>query len=183
MTAVMPTTETTTYAIDASHSLAEFAIKHMMISAVKGTFSDISGEVVIDEEDFANSSVSVDIETASISTRDQKRDDHLRSADFFDAETYPTMHFESTAVRPIDSERFTLVGNLTINGATRPVEIRAKRTGAGVTPWGQHIVGFEGDTVISRKDFGLTWNVALEAGGFLVGDEVKIHLEIEAARQ
>lgn len=173
----------TVYAIDNAHTHAEFAIKHMMISTVKGGFTSISGEIVLDEDNFANSSVAVDIETASITTRDAKRDEHLRSTDFFNAEQYPVMRFVSSSVRPVDRERFVLTGDLTINGVTRPVSIDAKRNGSGVSPWGAHVVGFEGDTKISRKEFGLTWNVALEAGGFMVGDEVKIHLEVEAVRQ
>ena len=182
MTAVM-TDQKTTWAIDASHTHVEFAVKHMMIATVKGAFTGVSGAIVIDEEHFANSSVEVDIDTASITTRDQKRDEHLRSADFFNVEAYPTLHFASTAVKDIDGEEFTLAGDLTIAGVTRPVDLRVKQTGTAVSPWGATVTGFEADTKINRKDFGLTWNVALEAGGFAVGDQVKIHLDIEAIRQ
>jgi polyisoprenoid-binding protein YceI len=182
VTAVM-TDQKTTWAIDASHTHVEFAVKHMMIATVKGAFTGVSGAIVIDEEHFANSSAEVDIDAASITTRDQKRDEHLRSADFFNVEAYPTLQFASTAVKDIDGDEFTLVGDLTIAGVTRQVDLKVKQTGTAVSPWGATVAGFEADTKINRKDFGLTWNVALEAGGFAVGDQVKIHLDIEAIRQ
>ena len=184
MSSTMTATGTrTTWAIDPSHSLVEFSIKHMMISRTKGNFSSVAGSIVIDEERFADSSVAIEIVVNSISTRDDKRDEHLKSPDFFNAVEHPTIQFVSTAVQPINDERFTLVGELTIAGITRPVEIAATRTGSGVSPWGATVTGFEGDTVVDRKDYGLTWNMALEAGGFVVGDDVKIHLEVEAIRQ
>lgn len=182
MTATATQTKTT-WDIDASHSNVEFAIKHMMISTTKGDFSGVSGSIVIDEEDFSQSSVEVEIDVASINTRDEKRDEHLRAADFFNAEAYPTLYFVSTAVKPVDEERFVMAGDLSIAGVTRPVELKVERTGSGISPWGSTVAAFEADTKVSRKDFGLNWNVALEAGGFLVGDEVKIHLDIEAIRQ
>jgi len=176
-------TATSTWAIDASHSHAEFSVKHMMISTVKGSFSDIAGQITIDEEDFANSSVQVEIQTDSITTRDEKRDAHLRSQDFFHTEQYPVMTFVSTSVVPGRGNEFSIFGDMTVNGTTRNVEIKAEKTGEGISPWGTNVVGFEGDFKINRKDFGLGWNVALETGGILVGEDVKIHLEIEAIKQ
>ncbi len=176
-------TKTSTWAIDASHSNVEFAVKHMMISTVKGSFTDVTGEIILDEENFENSKVTVDIDVASITTRDEKRDEHLRSADFFNAEQYPKMRFVSTEVKPGKGDEFSLIGDLTIMDTTMPVEIRAEKTGSGTSPWGQSVMGFVGNTKISRKDFGLTWNVALETGGVLVGDEIRIHLEVEAIKQ
>lgn len=183
MSATATATTTSVWAIDASHSLAEFSVKHMMISTVKGAFADISGQITIDEEDFANSSVNVEIRTDSVSTRDEKRDAHLRSADFFDSENYPVMTFVSTSVVPGSGDSFTLIGDLTILNTTRQVEIKAEKTGEGVSPWGTSVIGFEGHTKINRKEFGLVWNVALETGGFMVSDELKIHLEVEAVKQ
>lgn len=173
----------TIWVIDASHSHADFSIKHMMISTVRGGFTAIEGQITLDESDLANSSVEVAIAVDSISTRDEGRDAHLKSADFFDAATYPQIRFVSTSVVPGKGDEFTVVGDLTIRDVTRQVELKAEKTGTGVTPWGQTIVGFTGDTKFNRKDFGLNWNVALETGGILVGDDVKIHLEIEAVRQ
>lgn len=174
---------TRVYAIDGAHSQVGFAIKHMMISKVKGNFTEFGGTITLGEENLADSRVEVVITTGSIDTRDAKRDEHLRSADFFDVATYPEMRFVSTAVVPQRGERFVLVGDLTIAGVTREVEIAAEKTGSGVSPWGTQVVAFEGETTINRKDFGLTWNVALEAGGLLVAEEVKIHLELEAVLQ
>jgi polyisoprenoid-binding protein YceI len=176
-------TGTTTWQIDASHSHVEFAVKHMMISTVKGSFPGVTGTITIDEENFANSSADVEIDVASITTRDEKRDAHLRSADFFNAEAYPTMRFVSTGVKSVNGDTFTLAGNLSISSVTRPVEFKVERTGSGISPWGTTVAAFEATTKISRKDFGLTWNVALETGGVMVGDEIKIHIDIEAVRQ
>lgn len=177
------TTGTSVWAIDTAHSSAEFAVKHMMISTVKGGFTEITGQITIDEENFANSRVEVEINVLSIVTRDEGRDAHLKSADFFDAEAYPVMRFVSTSVVPGKGDEFTVIGDLTIREATRQVEIKAEMTGRATSPWGQTAIGFEGDTKINRKDFGLNWNVALETGGILVGEEVKIHLNVEAILQ
>lgn len=154
-----------------------------MIANVKGGFSDLSGSILIDEQTPTNSKVEVEIDTASIDTRDEKRDEHLRSPDFFNSEQYPIIRFVSTSVEGFDGDEFDLVGDLTIGGVAKPVTIKAERTGTGVSPWGATVTGFEGETRINRKDFGLNWNTALEAGGFLVGDEVKIQLNVEAIQQ
>jgi polyisoprenoid-binding protein YceI len=176
-------TSTTTWATDPSHSDAGFAVRHMMLSKVKGRFQTVSGGITFDENRIENSSINVEIETASITTYDAKRDEHLRSGDFFESETYPTITFESTKVIPGKGDTFQVIGDLTMHGATLPVAIDAEITGRTQSPWGNEVIGFEGRTKVNRKDFGLTWNVGLETGGVLVGDEVTITLEVEAIRQ
>jgi polyisoprenoid-binding protein YceI len=173
----------TRWQIDPNHSLVEFGVKHMMFTTVKGRFTEIRGEILADEENTANSAVEVEIATASIDTRSEQRDAHLRSADFFDAEQFPTITFQSTRVEPVSPERLTIVGDLTIRGVTREVRLSTTLNGRGVTPFGQEVVGFTAETKIDRKEFGLTYNAALEAGGVLVGDDVNILLEIQASRQ
>jgi polyisoprenoid-binding protein YceI len=172
-----------TWRIDPSHSTVEFAVKHMMISSTKGRFSDFSGEINLDENDLANSTVNVSINVVSIDTHDEKRDEHLRSADFFDAENHPVMTFVSKQVRPKGDDEFEVVGDLTIRGITREVVLKAEREGMGTSPWGNEVAAYTAKTEIDRKDFGLVWNVALETGGILVGDKVKLNLEIEAIKQ
>jgi polyisoprenoid-binding protein YceI len=171
-----------TWAIDPSHSEVGFAVKHMMISRTKGRFSDVKGTIAVDEQDPGRSGVEVEIGVASVDTRDEKRDAHLRSADFFDAERWPTLTFRSTRVEPLGDDRLRITGDLTIRDTTAPVTFVAEETGRGTSPWGTEVIGFSADTTISRQDYGLTWNVALETGGVLVGDEVKIHLDIEAVK-
>jgi polyisoprenoid-binding protein YceI len=179
----MTATATATWTIDQSHSLAEFSVRHMMVSTVKGSFQTISGAVVLDEADLTNSSIEATIDTASITTRDEKRDEHLRSADFFEAAVFPTITFASTGITRRGGDDYDVAGNLTIKGVTRPVTLKTTFNGIGTSPWGTSVAGFEAHTEISRKDFGLEWNVALETGGVLVGDKVKIHLEIEVIKQ
>ena len=172
-----------TWQIDAGHSLVEFAVKHMMFTTTKGRFGEFSGTIVYDEANVANSTVAVEIVAASIDTRDEKRDGHLRSADFFDSETFPTIGFSSTRVESTGGDGFKVYGDLTIRGVTRPSVLDAELTGQGRNPWGQDVIGFSATTKFKRSDFGLEWNAALETGGVLVGDEVKIVIEIEASRQ
>ena len=174
---------TTTWQIDPKHSLVEFSIKHMMITTVRGRFGAVSGTIVENSADLGRSQVQVEIDATSIDTREAQRDGHLKSPDFLDVEQYPTIAFKSSAVIPGKGDEFELVGDLTIHGVTRPVTLRVERGGTGVTPYGQHVSGFSAHTTISRKDFGLTWNVALETGGVIVGDQVKINLEVEAVKQ
>ena len=169
----------TTWQIDTAHSAAEFAVRHMMISTVKGHFAEVSGTVVIDEANPGASTVTVSIPVASIDTRDPKRDAHLKSADFFDAEKFPTITFVSTRVIGSIAGESKLVGNLTMHGVTREVTLDVEAAGRGKDPWGGQVAGFSARTKINRKDFGLEWNVALETGGVLVGEEVKISLEVE----
>jgi polyisoprenoid-binding protein YceI len=183
MSATSTKTGTTTYAIDASHSQVGFSVKHMMFSTVRGNFRGFEGTIVVDNDNPANSSVNVTIDASTISTGDEKRDEHLRSADFFDVATYPTLTFKSTSVDYKDAENFTVNGELTMHGVTNPVQIKAEQTGEGTNPWGMDVAGFEGSTKVNRKDYGLNWNAALEKGGVLVGEEIKINLELEVAKQ
>lgn len=155
----------------------------MMFTSVKGRFADFSGTITEDTTDLALSSVDVSINVTSIDTREERRDEHLRSGDFLLAEQFPTITFKSTKIQPANGERFTVTGDLTIRGTTRSVDLNVTKTGTGTNPWGAQVVGYEAETQISRKDFGLTYNVALEAGGVLVGDNVKISIEIQAAKQ
>ncbi len=175
--------QTITWVIDKAHSEIEFAVKHMMFSTVKGQFTEFSGTIVEDTSNPSRSSVDVTIDVASISTRDAKRDEHLRSGDFFLAEQHPTITFKSTGVSAPAKDRLSVTGDLSVRGTTRPVTLDVSRTGSGKNPWGQEVAGFSATTQINRKDFGLEWNVALEAGGVLVGEAVKISLEIEATKQ
>ncbi|HEY0674403.1 MAG TPA: YceI family protein [Longimicrobiales bacterium] len=173
---------TTTWQIDAAHTDVGFAVKHMMISTVKGRFADLSGTIALDEADLAGSSVEVTINAASVDTRQEQRDAHLRSADFFDVETYPTLTFRSRRVESIGNGQFRVVGDLTIRGVTREVVLEAADEGRGRDPWGNERAGFSAKTVIDRRDFGLTWNAALETGGILVGNDIRISLEVEALK-
>lgn len=174
---------TSTWAIDGSHSSVEFAVKHMMFSTVKGRFSTFSGTIIEDDGDHSLSSVNASIDVASIDTRDAKRDGHLVSPDFFEAEKYPTITFTSKSVQKLGGEKFTVVGDLTVKGVTKEVTLAATLNGKGTNPYGMNIVGLSAETTINRAEFGLTWNVALEAGGVLVGENIKVTLEIEAVKQ
>lgn len=168
--------------IDTSHSSVNFSVRHMMISTARGSFGTFSGTVDINEANPAASSVDVQIDAASIDTRDEKRDGHLRSADFFDAETYPVITFKSTRVVPVDAAHGKIYGDLTIKGVTKEVVLDTEFIGQAKSPWGTTSFGFEAETKISRKDWGLNWNVALETGGFLVSDEIKISIQLEVVK-
>lgn len=168
------------YNIDSSHSLIEFSVKHMMVTTVKGRFTQFQGDVEIDEATPSNSKVDVTIQTASVTTGDEKRDGHLNSADFFDAEKYPTITFTSTKVEPQGGESYRVSGDLTMHGVTRPVTFDITREGVTKNMQGKQLQAFSAALTISRKDFGLEWNVALESGGWLVSDQVKISLEVQA---
>ncbi len=178
------TTTTTTSAdirdwtIDAAHTEVGFSVRHMMISTVKGSFPGVEGAIHL-AENFADSTVSVELDASSIDTRNGDRDDHLRSADFFHVEEHPTLTFKSRSVEG-SPDSFRITGDLTIRGETREVTLSGKELGRGVDPWGNPRVGFRAETRISRKDFGLTWNQALETGGVLVGDEIQIQIEAQA---
>ena len=169
----------TTYVIDAAHSTLGFTVRHAGIGKTRGQFDEFEGTIeVADESTPVGSTATATIKAASVNTRNEDRDNHLRSADFFDVEQFPTMTFRSTEVRG-EPEEFTLVGELTLHGVTRTVELEAEFGGQDKDPFGATRVGFEATGEISRKDFGLTWNAATEAGGLLVSDKVK--LEIGAA--
>lgn len=173
---------TATWTIDPSHSNVEFAVKHLMISTVKGRFADVGGTVQIVAGDPSRSSVKASLKAASIDTRTGQRDDHLRSADFLDAAKYPEITFESTRIAGDESE-FKVTGNLTIHGVTKEVTLGVTHEGAGKDPWGGDRIGFSGTTKFDRRDFGLVWNQALEAGGVVVGHDVKVTLEVEVVKQ
>jgi polyisoprenoid-binding protein YceI len=173
----------TTWVIDPVHSLVEFAVKHLMVSTVKGCFTGVTGTIVLDETDLTRSRVEIAIDAATVETRDERRDAHLRSADFLEVATYPEIIFESWEVELGGGERAKVSGDLTIHGVTRLVVLDVVLNGRSMAPWGAAVIGFSASTTISRKDYGLTWNTALEAGGVAVGDAVKIQLEIEAVKQ
>jgi polyisoprenoid-binding protein YceI len=172
-------TRTSTWAIDTSHSSVEFAVKHMMFSTVKGSFTEFSGQIVLDEQNIENSTVTVDIDPRSVNTRDEKRDEHLRDADFFGIEQNPTMTFVSTGIEA-DGDDLKITGDLTMNGVTREVVLDAEFNGRGMSPFGMEVIGYTAKTRINRRNFDMTWNAALEAGGMLVSEDVKITLDIEA---
>jgi polyisoprenoid-binding protein YceI len=171
---------TTTWKLDPAHSHAEFKIKHMMISNVKGSFSGISGILTEHATDATLSSVDASIDVATVNTGDAQRDAHLKSADFFDVEKYPTMTFKSTQVKPNGDGGYNVTGDLTLHGITRQQTFVVEGpTPPAKDPWGNTRIGLAATGKINRKDYGLNWNAALEAGGILVGDDVHISLEVE----
>jgi polyisoprenoid-binding protein YceI len=183
MTSSPVTTPTTTiWQIDPSHSLVEFSVRHMMVSTVKGRFTGVRGTITDVGDDPSRSSVDIEIDAASLTTSDDRRDGHLRSADFLDAETYPALTFKSKRISG-SRDAFTVVGDLTIRGETREVSLEVSFNGTGTTPYGTTVAGFSASTKLNRKDFGLNWNVALETGGVLVGDQIKVEIELEAVKQ
>ncbi|MFD2766230.1 YceI family protein [Micromonospora eburnea] len=171
-----------TYQLDAAHKRVGFVARHMMVSKVRGEFADATATITIGEDPM-QSSVTATIQAASINTSQADRDAHLRSGDFLDAEKFPTLEFRSTGVKSRDGNEFVLAGELTIKDVTRPVELEVEFEGVGRSPYGQDIFGFSASTEIDREEFGLTWNVALETGGVVVGKKVKIEIEGEAIRQ
>lgn len=172
-----------TWQIDAAHTGVEFSVKHLMISRVKGQFGAVSGSLVLDERSISTSSVKVTIDVSSIDTRDAKRDAHLRSADFFDVEKFPTITFASRRIEGAGDDTFTLVGDLTIRDVTQEIALSVTNEGTQQDPWGGERIGFSATTTIDRRDYGLTWNQALETGGVLVGNDVKISLDVQAVKQ
>jgi polyisoprenoid-binding protein YceI len=177
------TAATTTWNIDPIHSVAEFKVKHLMISNVKGQFTALSGKLLLDETDLTKSRLEASIDAASINTRDAQRDAHLKSADFLDVEKFPTLTFKATRINQAGDGELTVEGDLTIHGTTRATVFSVEGPTVPVQdPWGNTRVGIVATTKISRKDFGLTWNAPLEAGGVLVGDDVTITLEVEFVR-
>ena len=172
------------YQIDPAHSSAQFKVRHMMIANVKGEFDKVSGTVTFDPAKPEASSVEATIAVASISTRDEQRDAHLRSADFFDVEKYPTITFKSKRVTASGSDSFSVAGDLTIHGVTKEVTLNVEElTEEAKDPWGNMRRGAEAKTRIHRKEFGMTFNMALDTGGFVVGEEVDITIDVELIRQ
>ena len=168
--------------IDPTHSAAGFSAKHMMVTTVRGEFKNVEGTIGFDPENPENSWVEATIHTDQMSsTGVEQRDEHLRSADFLDVQNWPNITFKSTKVDVTGENTAKVTGDLTIRGVTRPVTLEVEFAGQGVSPYGVTVAGFEGRTKINREDFGLTWNVALEAGGWLVGKDINITLDVEAA--
>jgi polyisoprenoid-binding protein YceI len=170
------------FQLDKSHSSIDFTARHMMISKVRGRFDSFDGTFALDEQNPANSRVNVTIDAASISTRDAQRDAHLLSPDFLNVEAFPTLSFAGSRVEQLSDNTAKLYGDLTIRDVTNPVVIDVTFLGTSLSPWGQTAYGFEGSTRISRKAWGLTWNVALETGGVLVGDEIDISIALELVK-
>ena len=169
--------------IDPAHSEIQFSAKHMMIATVRGKFARFSGTIDADEQDPTAAQVEVQIEAASIDTGNEQRDAHLRSPDFLNVEQYPYITFTSTKVERLVAEHGRLHGELTIRGVTRPVVLDVEYAGMAKSPWGTTSAGFSARTTINRKDWGLNWNVALETGGWLVSDEIKIAIDVELVQQ
>ena len=176
----------TTWKLDPTHTVVEFSARHMMITKVRGQFGAATGSVVVDASDPARSRVEAEIDTTSITTQSEQRDAHLRTEDFLDVERYPAIRFRSTKVEgaaPEPGDRFQVVGELTIKDVTREVVLDATYEGTGRDPWGGERISFSADTKIDRRDFGLTWNVALETGGILVSNDIQIHIEAQAVKE
>ena len=179
-TPVSATTASSTWNIDPAHSAAEFKVRHMMISNVKGKFSGLSGVLKLDESDHSRSTVEVSIPAASVSTVDEKLDAHLKNEDFFDVQKFPTITFQSTKIRSTGGRDYEVTGDLTIRGVTQTVTLNvADFSEPSKDPWGNLRIGLSGSTKVNRKDFGLVWNAPLEFGGVLVGDEVTITLDVQ----
>jgi polyisoprenoid-binding protein YceI len=168
--------------LDPAHSSVEFAVKHMIISSTKGRFQRYNVEATIDEANLANSQALVTIEADSIDTRDEKRDGHLRSADFFDTESFPKITFQTKRLEPKGGDDFKIVGDLTIRGVTKEVALDGEVSGPVKDPWGGTRVGLSAHTKVNRKEWGLNWNSALEAGGFLIGEDVRLNIETELVK-
>ena len=184
MTAVQTAPETgskTVWKLDPSHTTVEFSAKHLMITTVKGRITDVEGTIYADENDPANSSVDVALKAATLDTRTEQRDNHLRSADFLDVENFPAITFKSTKIEG-DRNEFRLTGDLTIRGVTKPITLDVTFEGQTKDPWGGERIGFSATGKIDRRDFGLTWNVLLETGGLTVGNDIKINVEVEAVK-
>ena len=181
-TTTVPTTATGTYAIDPSHSRIGFVARHAMVSKVRGSFNEFDGSGYYDAEDPTQSHLQLAINAPSIDTRNADRDAHLRSNDFLDMDNHPEITFTSTAVEALDADTYRVTGDLTIKGVTKPVTIDFAYEGSATDPYGNVRVGFEGRTTINRKDWGVSWNTALEAGGVLVGEKVTLEFEVSAIR-
>lgn len=179
---VIPSELTGSYSVDPSHSRVGFVARHAMVTKVRGSFNEFEAQGFLDADDPTRSKVDLTIQAASIDTRNADRDAHLRSNDFFDMEQYPTITFTSTDIDIVDSETFRLIGDLTIKGVTKSVSVDLEYAGSAVDPFDNTRVGFEGATVINRKDWGVEWNAPLETGGVLVGEKVTLEFDISAIR-
>lgn len=172
----------TKWAVDTAHSAVDFSIKHMMIAKTSGTFHKFDAEIVADPTDLTTADIFFTVDVASIDTRNTDRDNHLRSADFFDVEQFPTITFKSLSAERKDEDEYHVTGELSLHGVTKVETFAVTFEGQGKDPWGNEKVGFSAEGTINRSDYGLTWNAALETGGVLVGDKVKFSISIEAAK-
>jgi len=180
MTTTSAPASVTTWNLDPAHSSAEFKVRHMMISNVKGSFRGLKGVLNLDQANPSNSSVKASADVNTLTTGDEQRDAHLKSADFFDAASYPEIAFQSTSVKPLGSDEFQVAGDLTMHGVTKPVVFAVEDLGEpGKDPWGNLRIGLTAMAKVNRKDFGLTWNASLETGGVLVGEEITITLDVQ----
>ncbi len=173
----------TKWAVDATHSSVDFSVKHMMISKVKGAFHDFDAVIDADPTDLTTADIEFTVKMESVDTRNTDRDNHLRSADFFDVENHPTLTFKSKNIVKKDEDEYSVTGDLTLHGVTRPETFTVTFEGQGKDPWGNEKVGFSAEGKINRSEYGLTYNAALETGGVLVGDQIKISLQVQAAKQ
>ena len=171
-----------TFKIDPSHTIVGFVARHLMVTKVRGRFTQVEGTVTIAENPLDSSAQAV-LQTASVTTNDEGRDKHVKSADFFDIDNYPTIEFASTGLKEGGKGRYVLTGDLTIKGVTKPVELDVEFEGVAGDPWGGERMGFTASTEVEREDWGLGWNVALESGGVLVSKKIKLELEVQAVRQ
>jgi polyisoprenoid-binding protein YceI len=183
MSTEAPTAVRTVWAFDPAHTSIEFKVKHMMVTTVKGHFNEVTGHIIGNIEDPTNAEIDVEINAASVNTRNDQRDAHLRSADFLEVETYPKILYKSTRIERVGEDRFKVYGDLTIHGVTREIDLDGTFNGHRQTPYGTDVVGLSAEGSLNRKDFGLTYNMALEAGGWVVGDNLKLDFEIEAIKQ
>ncbi len=181
-TQTVPATVTGTYTIDPSHSRIGFVARHAMVTKVRGSFNEFDGSGYFDADQPSNSHLELTIQAASIDSRNADRDGHLRSNDFFDMETYPTISYRSTAVEVVDADTYRVTGDLTMKGVTKPVTIDFEYTGTAVDPFGNTRLGLEGNVVVNRKDWGINWNAALDAGGVLVSEKVTLEFEVSAIK-
>jgi polyisoprenoid-binding protein YceI len=181
-TTTVLTALTGTYAIDPTHSRIGFVARHAMVTKVRGSFNEFEGTGYLDAENPADSHLQLTMQAASIDTRNADRDGHLKSNDFFDMEAHPEITFASTAVEQVDAENYRVTGDLTIKGVTKPVTVDVEYTGSAVDPFQNQRIGFEGRTTVNRKDWGVNWNAALDAGGVLVSEKVTLEFEVSAIR-
>jgi polyisoprenoid-binding protein YceI len=181
-TAAATPTLTGTYNIDPAHTRIGFVARHAMVTKVRGSFNEFEGSGTLDADNPANSKIELTIKTASIDTRHPDRDAHLRSNDFFDMDNYPEIHFVSTSVEKVDADNYKVTGDLTIKGVTRPVTVDFELTGPVKDPYGNLRIGLDGSAVVNRKDWGVNWNAALEAGGVLVSEKVNLEFEVSAVK-
>lgn len=168
--------------LDPTHSGVDFSVKHMMFATVKGGFQTFNAEIEADPTDLTTADISFTIDLASVDTRNEDRDNHLRSADFFDVENYPTLTFKATNIEKTDDNEYNVTGDLSLHGVTQSETFTVSFEGAGIDPWGNEKAGFAVEGKLKRSDYGLTWNAPLEAGGVLVGDQIKVSLQLQAAK-